>query len=347
MLTDEQFEDLFDRYISQKRDSMKNQYNRVLPTGELIFNRFDKGSYLNCGESSSIYDTSVVMGDVQIGEHVWVGPYTLLEGINGQLTIGDYTSIDAGVMIYTHDSTKHHVSLNGEEPFLTGDVSIGSHTVIGTMTMVSCGVSIGNHCVVGAHSFVNKDIPDCSIAMGTPARIVGHVQLCENGRVQFCYDEELGKMNYADDRDKLIDYYSQRFATQDLKFNMMGMLLDDQLINRRIKDFSMDSFYIFGTGPLGLQVYNATVNKCKILGFIDEDKQFYQNSNYAWGYRNLGLTVFSPEEVKAKYNGEKILLASFEELEKMRDVCKSFSDEKDIIYINEFLFGGAASDLYK
>lgn len=347
MLTDEQFEELFNRYISRKRDFMKNQYNRVLPTGELIFNRFDKGSYLHCGEGSSVYDTSVIMGDVQIGEHVWVGPYTLLEGINGRLTIGDYSSIDAGVMIYTHDSTKNHVSLDGKEPFLTGDVSIGSHTVIGTMTMVSCGVSIGKHCVVGAHSFVNKDIPDYSIAMGTPARIVGHVQLREDGSVQFCYDEGSVMMNSVDERDKLIDYYSQRFATQDLKFNMMGMLLDTQLIARRIKEFSLDSFYIFGTGPLGLQAYNATVNKCKILGFIDEDRQFYQNSNYAWGYRDLGMTAYTPDEVKAKYNGEKILLASFEELEEMRNICQVFADDKDIIYINEFLFGGAASDLYK
>ena len=34
------------------------------------------------------------------------------------------------------------------------------------------GASIGKHCVIGANSIVNKDIPDYSIAVGTPARVI-------------------------------------------------------------------------------------------------------------------------------------------------------------------------------
>ena len=37
------------------------------------------------------------------------------------------------------------------------------------------GVSIGHHCVVGAGSLVNDDLPPYSIAVGTPARVRGHV----------------------------------------------------------------------------------------------------------------------------------------------------------------------------
>ncbi len=185
-MTDREFEELFNRYMSKKRDEMREKYNRVLPSGELIYNRFDKGKYLECGENSSVYDTSVVMGNVKIGNHVWVGPYTLLDGSSGDLVIGDYVSIDSGVMIYSHDSTKHYVS-GGVSPFEKGGVNIGSYTVIGTMSMVSCGVSIGNHCVIGAHSFVNSDIPDFSIAAGTPARIIGKVVLNEEGAASFEY----------------------------------------------------------------------------------------------------------------------------------------------------------------
>lgn len=78
----ESFGQDFYRFIDAKRQEMRDKYNRVLPTGELIFNRFDKAKYLNAGESTSIYDTSIIMGDVKIGEHVWVGPYTILEGLN-------------------------------------------------------------------------------------------------------------------------------------------------------------------------------------------------------------------------------------------------------------------------
>lgn len=172
----QEFEENLNSLIEKKRQEMKEQYNRVLPTGELLFNRFDKAKYLNCGEGTSIYDTSVIMGDVKIGKKVWVGPYTILEGLNEELIIGDFISIDAGVMIYTHDSTKYFVS-GGKAPYQKGKVQIGDNTVVGTMSMIGCGVSIGKHCVIGAHSFVNKDIPDYSIAAGVPARIIGKVIL--------------------------------------------------------------------------------------------------------------------------------------------------------------------------
>ncbi len=181
-----EFEELFEAFIAQKRDEMREKYNRVLPSGELIFNRFDKGKYLKVGEGSSVYDTSVVMGNVKIGSHVWVGPYTLLDGSSGDLTIGDYVSIDTGVLIYTHDSTKNYVS-GGISPFQRGNVNIGSYTVIGSMSMISCGVSIGSHCVVAAHSFVNKDVSDYCIVAGIPAKVIGKVVVNESGEVNFEY----------------------------------------------------------------------------------------------------------------------------------------------------------------
>lgn len=174
--------------MKAKRDEMRNLYARVLPSGELIFNRFDKAKYLECGEQSSIYDTSVVMGNVKIGAHVWIGPYTLLDGSGAELSIGDFVSIAAGVMIYTHDSTKYYVS-GGKSPFQKGPVCIKGSSVVGTMSMIGCNVTIGEHCVIGAHSFVNCDVPDFSIAAGVPARVIGKVVLSEEG-VCFEYSKE-------------------------------------------------------------------------------------------------------------------------------------------------------------
>ena len=34
------------------------------------------------------------------------------------------------------------------------------------------GVTIGKGCVIGAHSIVNKDVPDYSMAVGSPAKII-------------------------------------------------------------------------------------------------------------------------------------------------------------------------------
>lgn len=180
------FESGFLDYLENKRNEMKQNFNRVLPTNELLFSRFDKAQYLKFGINSSIYDSSIVMGDVEVGDNVWVGTFTILEGLNGKLKIGNFISINAGVTIYTHDSTKYYVS-GGKLPFDKGDVSIGDNTVIGTMSIIGCGISIGKHCVIGANSFVNKNIPDYSIAYGTPIKIVGKVVLTDHN-VEYIYD---------------------------------------------------------------------------------------------------------------------------------------------------------------
>ena len=110
------------------------------------------------------------------------------------ILLGDFDSIlaedleyfsNSGVQIYTHDSTKHYLS-GGKVPVKKGDVSIGDNTVIGSMSMVSFGVKIGKHCVIGANSMVSKDIPDYSIAYGTPAKVVGKVVVTEDD-VEFVY----------------------------------------------------------------------------------------------------------------------------------------------------------------
>lgn len=173
-------------WLQAHRDDMKARYNRVLPVGELLFNRFDKAEYLHMGEGSSVYDSSVVMGDIQVGAHVWIGPHTVLEGINGTITIGDFVSINSGVMIFTHDSTQYYLS-GGKNPVVKGDVTIGSNTVVGSMSMVGYGVSIGHHCVVGAGSLVSKDVPDYAIVAGTPAAVIGRVVLHDDGTVVFEY----------------------------------------------------------------------------------------------------------------------------------------------------------------
>ena len=105
-----EFGKLYEQYMDTKRDEMKKKYNRVLPSGELVFNRYEKAKYLNYGEGTSVYDTSVVMGDVEIGKNTWIGPYTLLEGLNAKLTIGDNVAISSGVLIYTHKYNSDTVS---------------------------------------------------------------------------------------------------------------------------------------------------------------------------------------------------------------------------------------------
>jgi acetyltransferase-like isoleucine patch superfamily enzyme len=51
-------------------------------------------------------------------------------------------------------------------------VVIGDGSWLGHGSVVLPGVTIGRHVVIGANSVVTKDIPDFSVAVGVPARVV-------------------------------------------------------------------------------------------------------------------------------------------------------------------------------
>lgn len=51
-------------------------------------------------------------------------------------------------------------------------VMINQNTWIGNKVTVLSGVTIGRNCVIGANSVVTKDIPDYSVAVGVPARVI-------------------------------------------------------------------------------------------------------------------------------------------------------------------------------
>ena len=49
---------------------------------------------------------------------------------------------------------------------------IGNQTFIGANSIVLPGIKVGNNCIVGSGSVVTKDVPDNSVAVGNPARII-------------------------------------------------------------------------------------------------------------------------------------------------------------------------------
>ena len=152
-------------------EEVRKDWNRSLPFADYIVDRWKKASELGFGTGSSIYDSSFVLGDVNVGKNTWIGPFTVLDG-TGKLEIGDNCSISAGVQIYTHDTVKWAIS-GGAEPAEQSPVRIGSNTYIGPDVVISRGVTIGNQCVIGAKSFVNRDITDGKKAWGTPVKVIG------------------------------------------------------------------------------------------------------------------------------------------------------------------------------
>ena len=56
---------------------------------------------------------------------------------------------------------------------LAGNVSIGENSLIGTGVSAVPGVEVGRGCEIGAGAVINKNIPDNSLAVGVPAKVIG------------------------------------------------------------------------------------------------------------------------------------------------------------------------------
>ena len=97
------------------REKVNRKWHRTLPFGDYIVDRWKKAELLGFGKGTSIYDSSLVFGDVKVGQHTWIGPFTILDG-SGGLEIGSYCSISAGVQIYTHDTVQWAISGGEEDP---------------------------------------------------------------------------------------------------------------------------------------------------------------------------------------------------------------------------------------
>lgn len=107
------------------------------------------------------------------------------------IEIGDHVTMAPRVHILCHDaSTKTFLNYTK-----IGRVTIGSNVFIGAESVVLPNVTIGSNVVIGANSTVTHDIPDNSVAMGNPARVVCSLEAyLEKERLRMeqapCYGEE-------------------------------------------------------------------------------------------------------------------------------------------------------------
>lgn len=178
-------EELTDLYGLRRRQ-VRDKWDRDLPFDELLFDRWERARSLGFGEGSSIYHLSYVYGDVTVGEHTWIGPFTLLDG-SGGLRIGSHCDISAGVHIYTHDTVRR-VLTAGVAEVERSPVTIGDCCHIGSQSVIARGVTIGDHSVIGGGSFVNRDILPYTVAVGSPCRPIGRVEVDGDGIVNLVYD---------------------------------------------------------------------------------------------------------------------------------------------------------------
>jgi acetyltransferase-like isoleucine patch superfamily enzyme len=155
--------------IADLRREMREKFRRHVSVGDLLTDRWEIAREYGFGEGTSCYDNVLILGDVKIGKHCWIGPNVILDGQAG-LTIGDHCDISAGAQIYTHDTVARCLS-GGRVGIELAPVRIGSRVYIGPQCVIEKGVTIGDGVIIGAMSLVNRDIPSGARAWGIPATL--------------------------------------------------------------------------------------------------------------------------------------------------------------------------------
>lgn len=171
------------------------KFDRSLPFADGLFDRWERAKRLGFEPEASIYDSACVFGDVRVGAKTWIGPYVMLDGSGGGISIGATCSIAAGVQIYTHDTVLWALS-GGKLPSRVGAVRVGNCVYLGSQSVIARSVTIGDMAVVAANSFVRDDVPQRTIVGGVPAVPIGHVE-GEGEAVQLLFEQTSPQLSQA------------------------------------------------------------------------------------------------------------------------------------------------------
>lgn len=176
-------------------------YRRALNAlGRCCFALFFSHTFKRFGKNVAIISPDIIEGErfISLGDNVSINTRAWLLALHQsdtlpQLDIGAGTTIGRfahivalrnviiGNNVLIADKVYISDNLHGYEDTTTpiknqpvlfkARVEIGDNSWIGENVSI-IGASIGKHCVIGANSVVTRDIPDYSIAVGSPARVI-------------------------------------------------------------------------------------------------------------------------------------------------------------------------------
>jgi acetyltransferase-like isoleucine patch superfamily enzyme len=109
---------------------------------------------------------------LEIGENVYIGMNTIINGFAAKVTICENVSIAQNVNIMADSGPNASSVMQKVFPISKGSITIGNNCWIGASVIILPNVTLGNYCVVAANSFVNKSFPAFSIIGGNPAKLI-------------------------------------------------------------------------------------------------------------------------------------------------------------------------------
>jgi len=125
-----------------------------------------------------IIDNAWVTGDfsnLTLEKNVYLGREVFLD-MSGRIIIKENTAISGRVAIITHIDTGQTNLLSSYYPRKIEKVEVGCNSWIGFGATVISGITIGDFVVIGSGAVVNRNIPDYSLAVGVPAKVVMDIE---------------------------------------------------------------------------------------------------------------------------------------------------------------------------
>lgn len=145
-----------------------------------------------------------IYGNVEWGTEPWL------------ITIGENVYLTDGIKLINHDGGTLLFRKEVPDLEITRPITIGNDVYIGNNVLILPGVTIGNRVVIGAGAIVTKDIPDNSLAVGIPARVIKTAD--EYFMKLQCESLHLGHLS-GEKKDKaLMEYFSYKGSSKGVFF---------------------------------------------------------------------------------------------------------------------------------
>ena len=127
------------------RKKMRFEFNRHVPTGNILNDRWKLAETFDWGKGSSVYDDCLIFGDVNIGENCFIG-----HGV-----------------FFINDKFRNNKLERNKKNFLK--TKVGSEVLIGSNSTI-LPVNIESKVIIGAGSVVTKNCLKKKIYVGNPAK---------------------------------------------------------------------------------------------------------------------------------------------------------------------------------
>ena len=129
--------------------------------------------------SSFVHPQASVIGDVIIGENVYIGPGAAIRGDWGRIIIEDGCNVQENCVIHMFPGTTVYLKRGahiGHGAIIHGG-TIGENSLVGMNAVVMDDVEIGKESIIGALCFIpsKMQIPPRSLVVGNPAKIIKEV----------------------------------------------------------------------------------------------------------------------------------------------------------------------------